>query len=376
MSIRSIAAIAIAGSAVLGRLDPRSSLPIAAAQQSLPPTPADTANYRVVKLADGIYTFVAPAGITPIVSGNSTVIIGDDAALVVDTGQFPSIARWEIGRIKALTTKRVRYIVNTHWHPDHWLGNGAFRAAYPEATIVSTEATSRAMHDDAQPFLDPKISARTRDAIDRMLTTGKGPQGTPLSDADRAWYRYGATEARALLPELERLEVAYPTLLFGTELTVKLGNRDAQIRFLGRGNTAGDAVVYVPDAKVLVAGDLLVHPYPYGFGSFISEWIATLGQLGSLGATTIVPGHGGVQHDRAYLDQVVELLGFVLSEARARSGEGSSLEDATRRIDVDRYERSMCPTDPYCRYGFRTSLNATIARAYQEAKDGKLANEK
>src|SRR5437762_2190674 len=98
------------------------------------------------------------------------------------------------------------------------------------------------MHEEAQPFIDPKIAARTRDAIDRMLSTGKGAQGAPLSDDDRAWYGYGAGELRALLPELERLEVVYPTLLFGTELTVKLGHRDAQIRFLGRGNTAGDAV--------------------------------------------------------------------------------------------------------------------------------------
>ena len=60
--------------------------------------------------------------------------------------------------------------------------------------------------------------------------------------------------------------------------------------FLGRGNTGGDAVVYVPDAKVVAAGDLIVHPYPYAIGSFVGEWIDTLGALKALGATTIVPG--------------------------------------------------------------------------------------
>jgi glyoxylase-like metal-dependent hydrolase (beta-lactamase superfamily II) len=266
--------------------------------------------------------------------------------------------------------------VNTHWHPDHWLGNGTFRAAYPEAVIIGTPPTNAAMHDDAQPFLDPKIAARTRDAIDRMLATGKGAQGTPLGDADRAWYGFGAGEVKALLPELERLEVVYPNLLFGTELVVKLGHRDVEIRFLGRGNTAGDAIVHVPDAKVLVTGDLLVHPYPYAFGSFISEWITTLGQLAALGATTFVPGHGVVERDRTYLDQVIEILGFVQSEARDRVARGLTLEEATRKIDVDRFERSMCAENSFCQYGFRTSISAMIGRAYKEAKEGKLVDEK
>ncbi len=366
MSIRLLAEMAV------GLLIPA----IVVSQESSPPTPADSANYQMVKLAEGIYVFVAPDGITPMVAGNSTVIIGDDAVLVVDTGQFPRVARWEIGRIKALTKKPVRYIVNTHWHPDHWAGNGAFRAAYPEAAFISTPATNAAMHEDAQPFLDPKIAARTRDAIDRMLSTGKGAQGTPLTDADRAWYRFGAGEVRALLPDLEQLDVVYPNLLFGTELTVKLGHRDAEIRFLGRGNTAGDAVVYVPDAKVLVTGDLLVHPYPYAFGSFLSEWITTLGQLAALGATTIVPGHGVVERDRAYLDQVVEMFGVVQSEARVRVGRGQTLEDATRAIDLDRFERSMCASNAFCRYGFRASASAMIGRAYREAREGKLVDER
>jgi glyoxylase-like metal-dependent hydrolase (beta-lactamase superfamily II) len=349
---------------------------LALGQSSPPPTPADSANHQMVKVAEGIYSFVPPDGITPMVSGNSTVIIGDDAVLVVDTGQFPSIARWEIARIKELTSKPVRYIVNTHWHPDHWVGNGVFRAAYPDAAIIATPATEAAMHHDAQPFLDPKIAARTRDAIDRMLSTGKGAQGTPLSDADRAWYGFGAGEVRALIPDLERLDVVYPSLLFGTELTVKLGHRDVEIRFFGRGNTAGDAVVYVPDAKVLVTGDLLVHPYPYAFGSFISEWIATLGQLTALGATTIVPGHGAVERDRTYLDQVTEMLGIVQSGARVRAGEGLTLEETTKKIDLDRFERSMCGANSFCRYGFRTSIDAMIGRAYKEAKEGKLVDEK
>src|SRR6185295_19165217 len=104
-------------------------------------------------------------------------------------------------------------------------------------------------------------------------------------------------------------------------------------------------------------------PYPYGFGSFISEWITTLQQLTRLDATIIVPGHGVIERDRTYLGQVIDLLGFVQSEEKARSSEGLSLEDAARKIDLGRFERVMCDPNPFCRAGFKTSLDATIGRA-------------
>ena len=67
-----------------------------------------------------------------------------------------------------------------------------------------------------------------------------------------------------------------------------------QLRFLGRGNTGGDVVAYLPAEKILIAGDLLDHPVPYAFGGYPHEWIRTLQAMALLDFATVVPGHGRV----------------------------------------------------------------------------------
>jgi len=89
---------------------------------------------------------------------------------------------------------------------------------------------------------------------------------------------------------------------------VDLGNRDVRIMFLGRGNTAGDAVVYVPDAKVVATGDLVVAPAPYATGSFMFEWPETMKQLMALKVDAILPGHGPLMHDWTHARLVVDLI--------------------------------------------------------------------
>ena len=97
-----------------------------------------------------------------------------------------------------------------------------------------------------------------------------------------------------------------PNVTFDRRMVVDLGGRKVEISFLGRGNTAGDAVVYVPDAKVLATGDLLDAPIPYAMGSFIGEWIVTMKALAAYDAAVMVPGHGTIEHDKQYMLLVIQ----------------------------------------------------------------------
>ena len=98
-----------------------------------------------------------------------------------------------------------------------------------------------------------------------------------------------------MYPELKQTPKAPPTLTFEKRMVVDLGGRKVEVSFVGRGNTSGDAVVYVPDLKILITGDLLVAPTPFAIGSFIDEWIVTMIARAAIDAATIVPGH--VEHD-------------------------------------------------------------------------------
>src|SRR5690348_1180905 len=94
----------------------------------------------ITKLADGVYEIRHPDAPDGFPNSNTTVVIGDKGVLVVDSCLLPSQAKLDIAQIKQWTTKPVLYVVNTHWHFDHTLGNATYLAAFPAAQIVAQRA--------------------------------------------------------------------------------------------------------------------------------------------------------------------------------------------------------------------------------------------
>src|SRR5215213_4852395 len=101
----------------------------------------NTTDFEVVKVAEGVYAAVRrePPGLT--VNANSVFIINDEDVVVVDTTLTPGSARETLAALRKLTDKPVRYVVNTHWHDDHLLGNVAYRDAFPAADFIAHENT-------------------------------------------------------------------------------------------------------------------------------------------------------------------------------------------------------------------------------------------
>jgi glyoxylase-like metal-dependent hydrolase (beta-lactamase superfamily II) len=336
-----------------------------------PAVPSDWSAWRAEQVGDRVHALIAPDGVTGLVSGNAMIVIGDEGVLVVDTTQLPSIAAHLVATIKQLTDKPVKYVVTTHWHPDHWTGNGVLQAAWPDAILIATASTREMARTKAQPFIGTKY---THDAVAQV--TKLLADGTPMSDLQRAYYVLGVEQLTGYGAELEHATIAPPTFTFDRDLTLWLGAREVDVRFLGRGNTGGDAVVYVPDAKVVASGDLLVHPYPYAIGSYIGDWIETLGKLEALGATTIVPGHGAVERDPSYLHTVVALLTSVRDQVRAAVAKKRTLAETRQDVDLSGFRTQRCGDDPWCQFGFDHVFVAPgVARAYREASEGPLHDE-
>src|SRR5437773_2077460 len=101
------------------------------------------ARFDVTKVADGVYAAVAAPAYK--VNCNTAIIESDDGVVIVDTHSKPSAARVIVDRIRAITPKRVRYVINTHFHWDHWHGNEVYPKAYPGAEIVTNQITREAM---------------------------------------------------------------------------------------------------------------------------------------------------------------------------------------------------------------------------------------
>lgn len=327
-------------------------------------------SYRTEKVADGIYAFITPEERTGFQSGNSIAIIGDDGVLVVDTGNIPSSTRRQIAEIRKLTTKPVRYVVNTHWHPDHNLGNAEYRAAFPGVTIIGTTATRTGITERIPGYLAQLRGFATTDSLMKVrLATGKARDGSPLPDAVKVMWQLNVTDYDQFMPEVATAVASPPDLLVDDSLTVMLGARAVKVVSDGRGNTAGDLYVYVPNANVVATGDLVTFPCPFPTTSYFSGWIRALNAIEALHADVLIPGHGEVQHDAAYLGAVRALLTFTLDQARAAVRAGLSLEDTKKKVDFGEYARRFGRGELIATDAFNSFYaSGALDRAYAEAK--------
>jgi cyclase len=327
--------------------------------------------YHTVRLADGVYAFVAPESKTPFVSGNSLVVIGSDGVLVVDSTNVPSLARRMIGDIRKWTDKPVRFLVNTHWHPDHLMGNAAYQDAFPGVAIVATTAMRDTAAAQVPAYFERTVGsagAATTDALRSILKTGKKPNGSELTSEDREFYELELVDYDAWVQEARGTRYVAPTVTFDHEMTVRLGDREVRLLYLGRGNTSGDAVVYVPDAKVVATGDLLVGPTPYATASFLHDWIDAMDQLMAIDAAAVVPGHGPIEHDWEHAKAVRRLVQSVNDQVEQAVAKGLSLEDTRKRVDVSAIRREMTGGDPFRARAFDAFfLTTAIERAYRDA---------
>jgi glyoxylase-like metal-dependent hydrolase (beta-lactamase superfamily II) len=354
------------------------STSIAATPSTTPPPHRPLADgYDRIEVAGGVYVFLAHESKTPIVTGNSVAIVGDDAALVVDTGQFPELAGRMIADLRAVTDKPVRYVVNTHWHNDHVFGNAVFLRTFPGATSIAHEETARllAKHGPEQVQTYKTKVGPFLDSLRASLASGKKKDGTPLGDFDRAYLTEEIADGDAALALWKDVELAPPTLTFKDEMTIDLGHREVKLLHFGRGNTAGDAMVYVPDAKVLATGDAVVAPVPFAMGSYLTEWTSVLEKTRAVDATTVVPGHGPIFHDFRYVDDLRALLRSVVGQVRAAVSTGTPKEKILERIDASGFPARFAINDPFQAFAFRRYfLEPAVERATQEA-NGKLEDE-
>jgi len=330
-----------------------------------------TSSYETVKVADGIWAFVAPESASAVVSGNSVAIIGDDGVLVVDTGMIPSLTRRMIADIRQKTDKPVRWVVNTHWHWDHNFGNFVYREEFPNVTIISTPFTRTAMADYDGKVLDrykqrgAAFAAKLHAALDSRKNTDGSAMTPEQIEAQQALVH----DFDRALPEITAGRIELPNQTFTDSLTLFLGKREVDIRFAGRANTAGDAIVYVPDAKTLITGDLLVGPIPFATGSYISEWIVAMKKLDAMDAAVIVPGHGPVEHDKSHLRTLTTLLETIDTQVRQAVAAGLSLDETRKKVDISKFAEQLTAGIASRQRNFQEYFATPVVEsAYKQAK--------
>src|SRR5437868_10017809 len=162
------------------------------------------ARFDIKKVADGVYAAVASPAYK--VNCNTAIIENADGVMVVDTHSKPSAARVIIERLREMTRKPVRYVVNTHFHWDHWHGNEAYPAAYPDAEIVTNQITREAMLKKGLKRIQDHIRQVPAEVTKLEAALAKA------TDDDRPKIARDLVLAKSYLAEVRALKPALPTI--------------------------------------------------------------------------------------------------------------------------------------------------------------------
>jgi cyclase len=326
---------------------------------------------KVTKLTDGVYEIEHRGG----GGGNTTVIIGERQVFVVDACFLPSAAREDIAQIRQWTDKPVTFVLNTHFHNDHNLGNRAYMDAFPALTIIAHVETKKEM-DMFGPG-SARREEQTTAAIEQMLATGNTQASTylpsiRLNEDEKTELKNALPERLAVLEELKDVKFQSATLTFDHDFSVDIGNREVRIKFLGRGNTGGDAVAFLPKDKIVVAGDLVVYPVPNTLDGYPSEWIQTLQNLAQLDADTIVPGHGPIMHDKAYIFLLHDLMKSAVDQMNGKLKDSfpamfQTLDDVKGAVDLTPFRQRFAGTDKDLGAAFDDMAASLVKVVFEEA---------
>ncbi len=334
------------------------------------PEPAH--GFTLEKLGDGVYAAIRrePPGFA--VDANVLFVVNDQDVLVVDANDTPSSAREVIGAIRSVTKKPVRFVVNTHWHDDHIMGNQAYRDAFPGVEFIAHARMREYLPTAGVEARRQMLTGATQFAgmLRQLLASHKSMTGEELSDEERASHRSDVWLAERYISESPSVSIIAPTITIQDRLTLYRGSRTIEILHLGRGHTSGDIVVHLPAEHIVAAGDLVVWPVPLvgGNQSHVGEWSDTLGKLLALGASAIVPGHGPVLRDDSYVQKMAGLFLAVKHRAAEAMARGESVEAAHKSIDLGDFRRQFAGESRLLGIVFRNYVEGpAVESAYADA---------
>ncbi|HEY0107077.1 MAG TPA: MBL fold metallo-hydrolase [Rhizomicrobium sp.] len=295
--------------------------------------------------------------------GNVEVIEQSDGLVVVDAGGSPPAGMHVVEQIKALSPKPVKYLVYTHYHGDHNLGAGAFLAAWPDLVVVSTAAT----HIDMTTKPMDYIKTYSADYAGEIDYAKQQVQAKDIPDSIRAGWRQLIDAGDSIVAGYRDLK-AYPaTRTFTDTFAVPDSETPVEILFFGKANTDGDAVVWVPSEKVVIAGDVVVNPIPYAAASFPTSWLVVLDRIEALGFAKLVPGHGEIQSGTAYVEKVRAAIVAVRRQVVPLARGGVPLDDVYRQTDFKPLVASFAGDDRWLATLFNSFfLHSLIKNVYFE----------
>jgi glyoxylase-like metal-dependent hydrolase (beta-lactamase superfamily II) len=278
---------------------------------------------QLLPIADGVHAWIGAGG-----DSNAGAIDTPDGMLVIDTQQYPRLARQFRETLQRTAGKPVRSVINTHCHLDHTAGNVVFA----DVPILAHEKTLAAMHANLGPKSGEHWEIADYATKIRMLFGQNIFELVPENDPAQDWFRQ-----RIGLPDYDTLMIASPTETFADQFTFHLPRDIVHLHYWGPAHCDGDVVVHLQNSRVVFLGDLLFYGrFPWLGDCDLSGWIDRLARVLTLDVAVVVPGHGmptTLQEVARFRDMLMALRGAVQQAIKS----GLSEEAAVRDVHLPQY---------------------------------------
>lgn len=276
---------------------------------------------EIKKVNDRVYALLGPIGFPSKENHgymvNSAVLIGDEGVVLIDTGFSNEIGQHLKNTIAGITDKPVTHIINTHHHGDHILGNTAF----PDAEIVSSKMCRELVEKHGYDWI----------AILENTTGKEHPDTRPVP-------------AQTVYPQESHTDVTLQGIPM--EMWVPAGS-----------HTPGDMMIYLPQDKLLISGDVLVKKMiPSFVDAHLGSWIETLAQIEKREIETVIPGHGPLM-TKADVNAMHRRMADLYAGIEAGYNQGLMDSEIRKTLDLSQWRKMK---------EFEGQMGININRAYLE----------
>ena len=328
------------------------------------------------KIAPHVHLLHLPATYFTDPTGNVEVIEQSDGLILIDSGGYFGAGKRVVAMVKAISRKPVKALVLSHYHSDHSFGAPAILAAWPKAQFIASAGTYQAMAEGRPPGAPRHRSTEFEAQKMERMRKGFAQQAKEVAAVKDAWERAGWDGELATidqrLSDIPGTYTIFPRRTFKHRLDFPDRTTPVQALFLGRANTPGDTLAWLPKQRILITGDIVVSPVPYMFDVFPAEMLAVFERMRALKPQMLIPGHGKVQ-DPAYLNLMAAMVAQVRSRVAALVTEKKSLEEIQEQMDGAAFRAKFVGEDRWLGFWFDNYTWAPLVEsAYHEARGERL----
>src|SRR5690348_6984054 len=351
----------------------------AAAEMARPPLggegspAADSGYFQIVRsVAPHVWVLLQPKfQVQP--DGNVTVVEQTDGLVLLDAGASAGSGRRIVELVRGLSPKPVKAVIVSQWHGDKPQGLSEILKAWPDARTIATVATAAHLRDP-NTMNTPAVPDAAANAHSQVLMRGiedylhKMGLKAPSPEL-RDHYEKTARVIEQWALDMDGTLTIATKETFTDKLVIPDGAAPVEAMFLGHANTDGDAIIWLPKQRVLVTGETVIAPFPYGFGSYPTDWIGVLKKLRAMPFKVLVPGHGMPQSDRSQLNRILAALEDVRGQAAMLVAKGMTLDQVKAKVDLSRQKQSFVDNDQWLGRWFDDFwATPIVTSAYREAK--------